>query len=97
MTSDGRIDLVFFPGCPHVAAARENLRAACRLVGRNSRWGEWDLENPKTPRELAAHPSPTILVGGRDVSGPRAKVGGMACRAGGAPSVDDIVKALGGA
>jgi hypothetical protein len=99
MISLKSVELVFFQGCPHAAAARANLEAAFRELGRNPRWQEWDLEDPRIPSRLSGYASPTVLVDGRDVRGERTvgAAGGLACSSNGAPAVSSIVGALRGA
>jgi hypothetical protein len=88
------VELVYVEGCPNVAAARENLRRALRAAARPAIWSEWEQNDPAAPARVRAHPSPTVLVDGRDVSGEAPGPSAQACRAGGAPSVDRIRKAL---
>lgn len=88
--SDPAIDLVYFEGCPHVDQARENLREA---LGGGS-WQEWNLLSADTPERFHRHGSPTVLVEGRDVTGEKGTTTAMACRADGAPSVEEIQRGL---
>ncbi|MBT8337299.1 MAG: hypothetical protein KJO11_11900 [Gemmatimonadetes bacterium] len=88
------IELVFFCGCPHVDSARAHLREALNAVGRQDGWTEIDLDAPGVPDRVRDCPSPTVLVGGRDVEGPASGVVGRSCRMGGAPSVHTILRAL---
>lgn len=100
MNSTGRsIELVLFEGCPNAPKARENLRAALERAGPESDWTEWNLEARELPDRLTRYGSPTVLIDGEDVTGKeKAEVavdeGGLACRADGAPSVDQILRAL---
>lgn len=87
------VELVYFTGCPNVAYARENLRAALTRAGLPCQWREWDLEDGSTPRALRRHPSPTVLVDGRDVMG-EGESSAMACRTGPVPSVASILDHL---
>jgi hypothetical protein len=91
-----RVDLIYFEGCPHVAAARANLRTAIESVGAGPTWREWDAASEATPSELRRYGSPTVLVDGRDVTGGVGQAGGMACRTDGAPSVAVIAARLSG-
>lgn len=90
----GRIELVYFEGCPHAQLARENIRKATEgsdvVVG----WQEWDLDDEGTPERYRRHASPTVLVDGVDVTGAGRGPVAMACRADGAPSVEAIAAAL---
>lgn len=88
------IELVFFAGCPHVDAARERLREALRDAGSGATWVEWDVHLPSTPARYRDHPSPAILIDGRDVLGD-ADPAGPCCRVDGAPPVATILEALG--
>jgi hypothetical protein len=88
------VQLVSFPGCPHVEGARRALRAAFATLGREPRFEEVDTSDPNTPAALRIWGSPTILVDGMDVTG--GEPTGPSCRLypGGAPSVESIVAAL---
>lgn len=90
-----RIELVYFSGCPHVAAARAHLREALAAVGRGEGWIEFDLDSAEVPDRVRALPSPTILVDGKEVGGEAPPGSGRSCRMAGAPGVPDIVRALG--
>ena len=89
------VELVFFEGCPNAARARENLSAALATSGRPATWQEWDIGAEATPEAYRVYGSPTVLVDGRDVTGPGGQSQAMACRADGAPSVAAIVEQLG--
>jgi mercuric ion transport protein len=88
------IELVYFTGCPHVDAARAALQAALETAGLPARWREWDQTLPETPAHLQGYGSPTVLVGGRDVTGKALLNAGRACRADGIPSSEAIAAAL---
>lgn len=92
-TPTKRVELVYFDGCPNVSAARRGLEEALGRAGLPADWTEWDQEADDTPPAYRAYPSPTVLVGGTDVQGAH-RSGGMACRAGGAPTADQILTAL---
>lgn len=93
------VDLLFFPECPNVGVARDQLRRAFAAVGLPPAWNEHDISAADAPKALRGYGSPTILVNGRDVTGD-APTGGAACRiyAGsgerGAPPLDAIAAAL---
>jgi hypothetical protein len=87
-----RIELVFFDGCPNVDLARDNLRSALQSAGEDITWTEWDLGSDSTPKDLRSHGSPTVLIGGRDVTGNTLSAAAMSCRADGVPSVALILK-----
>lgn len=86
-----RVELLFFPGCPHVDAARAQLRAALEAVGLPAEWSESD--------DARGYGSPSILVDGVDVLGALPGAG-TSCRLyrgtelPGAPSLAAIVRAL---
>lgn len=86
-----RVELLFFPGCPHVEAARTQLRRALEATGLPASWEEHD--------ETDGYGSPTILVNGVDVLGaPRGD--GASCRLylaseiPGAPPLEALIRAL---
>ena len=94
-----RVELLFFPGCPHIDAARTQLSRALGLAGLPARWIEHDVTLASTPAALRGYGSPTILIDGADVMG--APPGdGAACRfyfgteVPGAPPLKDLVGAL---
>jgi hypothetical protein len=93
--SELTIELVFFEGCPNAAQARENLSAALMTSGKPATWHEWDIGSTSTPDAYRAYGSPTVLIDGRDVTGPGGENQAMACRADGAPSVTAILEQLG--
>lgn len=90
--NDRTVDLIYFDGCPNAEAARTNLRALML----EEPWREWNLSSPETPERFRCFGSPTVLVDGRDVTGQAGGTAAMACRADGAPSLDNIRKALAG-
>lgn len=94
MPSRRWIELVYFSGCPHVDLARANVEAALSRLGRSRLWAEWDLGDPGTPTRVRGHASPTVLVGGRDVAGDAPASDALSCRAQGAPSVEQIARAI---
>ena len=74
-----RVELLYFPGCPQVEAARAQLRRALERVGLPVTWVEHDVTLASTPAALQGYGSPTVLVDGADVVG--APPGdGAACR-----------------
>lgn len=88
------VELVYFSGCPHVNGARVALRRALEKARLPARWQEWDQALPETPAHLQGYGSPTVLVGGRDVTGTALLNAGRACRADGIPSSEVITAAL---
>jgi hypothetical protein len=73
-----KIQLLIFDGCPLADAARRSLRTALDSLGSRD-FEEVDLLDPGTSAELRGWGSPTILVGGEDVTG-NAKGNGVGCR-----------------
>ena len=88
------VELVYFSDCPHVALVRAALQDALALAGTPRRWTEWDQANPFTPARYLAYGSPTVLVGGTDVTGARSFASGRECRADAIPSAAVIADAL---
>ena len=88
------IELVYFAGCPHVEEARAVLRAALEASGLPAEWREWDQSRAEAPERVRAYASPTILVGGVDVTGIASATAGRACRADGIPPSAAIEAAL---
>jgi hypothetical protein len=74
------IELIFDRGCPHVDAARAQLREALTLAGHGPTWTEWDRTSPSSPPHAQRYGSPSVLVGGRDVVGGELLEGGAGCR-----------------
>jgi hypothetical protein len=95
-----KIQLLYFPGCPHVDASRAALREALAAEQIAVGVEEIDVAHPDAPAWVRAWGSPTILIDGRDVAGQRAPSTstGVACRlyGGGAPPVEHIRKLLAG-
>ncbi len=90
------VHLLYFDGCPNVEQARQNLRAALSRASREPVWVEVNVRSEKTPEKWRGFPSPTILIGGREIiTGAEAAAGAGACRFGGAPSVEAILSRLG--
>lgn len=94
------VELLFFPGCPHVPAARELLGRAMDQAGMRPSWTEHDVSRPEAPEHTRGFGSPTILVDGRDVTGAAPSAGGSSCRVyaaselRGAPPLQSVVQAL---
>lgn len=93
------VELLFFPDCPNVPAAREQLRRAFEAVGAAPAWTEVDVSSDSAPAYARGYGSPSILVDGKDVMG-EAPGGGSSCRiyaqsdVRGVPPLDAIVAAL---
>jgi hypothetical protein len=88
------IELVYFTGCPHVEEARAALRVALEAAGLPAEWREWDEAHPETPPHVLRYGSPTVLIGGVDVTGNAPGNAGRACRADGIPPEESIAAAL---
>ena len=88
------VELVYFSGCDYVDEARAHLREAFVRLGRDPMWEEWDQDAPGAPEAIQQHGSPTILVAGRDVTGPHPDNHGRACRADDIPSPEVIAEAI---
>lgn len=93
------VELLYFPGCPHAEAAREQLRSAFATINRAPEWIEIDVTAENAPEHVRGFGSPSILVDGRDVA-PSAEKSGVSCRlyadgdVRGAPALNAIVVAL---
>jgi len=95
------VEFVYERTCPNIAAARKQLVAAFGAAGTTPTWSEWEVNDPGAPDHVRSHGSPTILVGGDDVSGIPLEVAGSCCRiytlegdSRGVPPLDQIVAAL---
>ena len=73
-----KVQLLTFGGCPLANAARESLERAVAELG-ISGFEEIDLLDSKTPEATKGWGSPTILVGGKDVTG-TSKGDSLGCR-----------------
>ncbi|MDQ3427110.1 MAG: hypothetical protein M3477_04700 [Gemmatimonadota bacterium] len=87
------VELVYFTGCPHVEAARRTIRGALALEQLPLVWREWNQHDPAAPARVQRYGSPTVLVGGQDVTG-AAKADAAACRADGIPAQETIRAAV---
>jgi mercuric ion transport protein len=74
------VELLFFPDCPNVPAARELLGRAMAQAGLRPVWAEHDVTNPEAPDYTRGFGSPTILVDGSDVTGSAPSTEGSSCR-----------------
>jgi hypothetical protein len=94
------VELLFFPDCPNVPAAREQLCRAMKQAGLPPSWGEYDVTDPTVPEHMRRFGSPTILVEGNDVTGSAPPTEGSSCRVyvgsdvRGVPPLESIVQAL---
>jgi mercuric ion transport protein len=93
------VELLYFPECPHVSAARAQLRRAFDALGLPAVWTEVDVTARGAPAHTRGYGSPSILVDGREVTG-AAPEGAVSCRlyAGsdvpGAPPLEALLAAL---
>lgn len=96
------VELICAADCPHVDAAREQLRRAFRTVGQPANWQEWDRGDTASPAYVRQFGSPTILIDGQDVTGTAPSADADCCRVyhsqhdglRGVPPVEAIVSAL---
>lgn len=96
------VELIFDAHCPHVEAARQQLRQVFQELGQPPDWQEWDRGAPSSPQHVRRYGSPTILIDGKDVIGATPSDGADCCRVyrseqqglQGVPSVDTIISAL---
>jgi mercuric ion transport protein len=70
--------LLYFPGCPHVATARQSLQRAVAKLAVAPPISEIDVTDERTPEPLRLWGSPTILIDGVDVGG--GTPNGSSCR-----------------
>lgn len=91
-----KIQLLWFPGCPNVEAARVALRDAMARIGVADTIEEIDVSAPSAPPQLRNWGSPTILIEGTDVGGQLAAEASSCRLYDGArvPSADAIERAL---
>ncbi len=85
------VQLLYFPGCPNVDAARTAIRDALAAEKLDIQVEEIDVEDPAAPGWARGWGSPTILINGKDVAG-QTRFDASACRiyASGVPSVAAI-------
>lgn len=87
------VELLGYPDCPNIPALRANLKAALAKLQRDCEFTDTNLDTLPDDDARRGYPSPTILVNGRDVSGPEAGGSAVAaCRLfeGGVPGPDDL-------
>ena len=71
------VTVLYDSDCPYAEQLRQNLREALAAVGLPQEWTELDRLAEGTPEHLRGFGSPTLLVGGKDVTG--AEPGGGSC------------------
>ncbi len=64
-----KVQLFYFPGCPHADATRVLLRRVLAEEGLPAAFEEIDVSAAATPEELRPWGSPTVLVDGHDIAG----------------------------
>lgn len=74
-----KAQLVTFPGCPNIDAARGVLSTALAEAGHRVAIEDIDATSDSCPEELRGWGSPTILIDGRDVGGEPGPMG-TSCR-----------------
>ena len=95
-------ELIYFPGCPHVAAARQQLGRAFTEANLPAAWVEYQTDDLGLPDHARGFGSPTILVDGKEVTGATSGACSEACRLYfdetgrqvGVPPLHEIVTAL---
>src|SRR5882724_1863779 len=87
-----KIQLLYFPDCPNVGAARDAIREALRLENRELVVEEVDVSRDDAPAWTKGWGSPTVLLDGMDAAGEAVAGDEMCCRLykDGAPSVAQI-------
>ncbi|MGH7563443.1 MAG: hypothetical protein ACREK5_03355 [Gemmatimonadota bacterium] len=89
-----RIELIYDAGCPNVDRARGALRQALAVAGESRGWSERVQVNG-SEGSRSRHPSPTILIDGRDpFEGEAGEAAGCRLYENGSPSVAGLVAAL---
>jgi hypothetical protein len=94
------VELLFFPDCPNVPAARELLTRAMVQAGLRPLWTEHDVTSPDAPEYTRGFGSPTILVDKNDVTGSAPLTEGSSCRiyvgseVRGVPPLESVLEAL---
>jgi hypothetical protein len=88
------IELVYDADCPNVDRARDALRQALALAGQHQGWSE-RVQEDGSEESCSRHPSPTILIDGRDPFGVEAgRDAGCRLYENGSPSVAGLTTAL---
>ena len=91
-----RVSIVYREDCPCLAATRANVDAALALLGKSHLQVELvPLGSEDGARRESMHGSPTVLVNGRDPLSPFAAATTLACRPEGAPTIRQLLDALG--
>jgi hypothetical protein len=97
------IDLLYVPDCPHRSLARDHVDLALARTRRRAVVREREIHSSEEADRLGMRGSPTILIDGQDPFADSDEPAGLSCRryrseagVGGAPSVRQLVEALGG-
>ncbi|MEE8295097.1 MAG: hypothetical protein V3R64_05255 [Sphingomonadales bacterium] len=98
MNPSPKIQLLSFAGCPNVEGTREAIKKALKSLALGEvNIEDIDVEAPETPDIYKNYPSPTILIGGKDIEGHEPS-DAAACRIydgiGGVPEVEKILEAI---
>ena len=64
-----RIELIYQDGCGQLVAARAAIRSALTVAGYPLVWQEWERDGAEAPAYARDWPSPTVLIGGLEVTG----------------------------
>lgn len=96
------VELLYVPDCPNRDIVRNRLHSALRRIGRGAVIREREVDTAEEGDRLGMRGSPTILIGGEDAFAVPGDATGLVCRlyrsataVTGAPTVDQLVEALG--
>lgn len=91
------IQLLYFPGCPHLPKTRRTLHKALETLAlKNVLVKEIDVSTAGCPSFYKNWPSPSVLINSRDIDGMK-PAKGAACRiyrSGGTPEMEQIIAAI---
>jgi hypothetical protein len=97
------IDLLYVPDCPHRSLARDHVDLALARTRLHAVVREREIHSSEEADRLGMRGSPTILIDGHDPFADSDEPAGLSCRlyrneagAGGAPTVRQLIEALGG-
>ena len=96
------IQLLYFEGCPHWTVMEERLRDALSLTGNSQAIEHVLVESTEEADALRFAGSPSLLIGGQDPFPSSSSEFGFSCRVystpcgpQGAPTVEQLVNAIG--
>jgi hypothetical protein len=90
-----RVSIVYFDDCPNWRMAKERVDAALAALDRSDVAVELvRVDSEDDARRAGLHGSPTVLIDGRDPFAPPDAPTALACRAEGAPTVDQLLDIL---